>query len=189
MSAPITLVQDQRQSPGFLLFVPVFRHGFNDKTPLQRRAALEGLLYAPIVAAELLDGAADVSVGMADFDLSYASGTISSAKFLFNSRPVVRPARFNATRTLNLLGRDLTFAAHSTPQFDAQKVDNTSAIVFIAGGLISAWLAALMWQQIALRRRAERVATGMTADLERLAQVVRHTSNSVSITDAKLRIV
>ena len=189
MTAPITLIQDQRHSPGFLLLEPVFRRGFDPKTPEQRRAALEGLLYAPIVAAELLHGAVDVTDGMADFDLSDATGATASNRFIFDSRPAAQAGRFKATRTLNLLGRDLTFSAHSTLQFDEKQESEAPEFLFISGSLISAWLSMLMWQQIVLRRRAERVSTGMSADLKRLAQVVRHTSNSVAITDVELHIV
>jgi hypothetical protein len=59
--------------------VPVFRHGIDATAPTQRRAQLDGLLFAPIVAAELLQGAADVTGGMADFDLSDAAGLTRSA--------------------------------------------------------------------------------------------------------------
>jgi PAS domain S-box-containing protein len=189
MTAPIKMIQDERRRPGFLLFVPVFRHGGATKTPEQRRAAFEGLLYAPIVAAELLDAAVDITGGMVDFDLSDAAGASASSRFIFNSRPALRAGHFSATRTLHVLGRDLTFSAHSTAQFDQKQESGAPLLLFLAGSLISVWLAILMWQQIALRRRAERVATGMGADLERLAQVVSHTSNSVAITDAELHIV
>jgi two-component system, sensor histidine kinase and response regulator len=189
LTAPISLIQDERHSPGFLLFVPVFRDGIDATTPAQRRASLDGLLYAPIVAAELLRGATEVTGGMADFDLSDAAGVTSSAAFVFTSEAAASAGRFNTTRALNLLGRKFTLHARSTAQFDAKMITKEPGILFIAGALISALLAALMWRQTALRRRAEGVATGMTADLERLAQVVRHTLNSVAITDSELRIV
>ena len=45
----ITLVQDQRKTPGILLFVPVYQTGAPTGTVAERRAALLGLMYSPIV--------------------------------------------------------------------------------------------------------------------------------------------
>ena len=58
LSEKITLVQDGEKTPGFLLFVPIYRVGTDPSTPAQRQAALVGLGYAPIVAAELFEGLA-----------------------------------------------------------------------------------------------------------------------------------
>jgi PAS domain S-box-containing protein len=189
MTAPVAQVEDEHHTPGFLLFMPVFVHGAELTTPTQRRAALVGLLYAPIVAAELLHEAADVSDGMANLDLVDIGIAPPSAWFVFSSRLAQQPGRFNATQELKLLGCNLTISVHSTTKFDQIQDDEISTLLFIAGGLISAWLAALLWRQIVLHRRAEHIASGINANFERLAQLVKHTSNSVAITDTELRIV
>jgi CHASE1-domain containing sensor protein len=49
LSGKINLVQDATKSPGFLLCVPIYRPGTKPTTPEQRRAALVGLAFAPIV--------------------------------------------------------------------------------------------------------------------------------------------
>lgn len=56
LSAPVPLVQDHAHGPGLLLLVPVFRDGADPVTPEQRRQALVGVLYAPLVAQEILHG-------------------------------------------------------------------------------------------------------------------------------------
>ena len=42
LTAAITLVQDDERRPGFLLFVPVYRHGADASTPEQRQLELRG---------------------------------------------------------------------------------------------------------------------------------------------------
>jgi CHASE1-domain containing sensor protein len=66
----ITLVQQPYgNTPGVLLFVPVYANGAHPSTADERRASLVGLLYAPIVIAELLDGMAGIVIDDVDFHL------------------------------------------------------------------------------------------------------------------------
>ncbi|MBL0124649.1 MAG: PAS-domain containing protein [Betaproteobacteria bacterium] len=201
LSAPITLVQDERRGAGFLLFVPVFRHGTDPTTASQRRSALIGLLYAPMFAADLLRGIADVDAELADFELYDVTGTAGSVpasqrvfdSFNSASHPghiIATPlhSRFQAMRNVELPGRDLKLRVRSTPQFDATISGSPPWLLFAGGALISAMLAMLLRKQASGRHRAEVFAQHMTTDLERLAQVAKHTSNAVLITDRELRI-
>ncbi len=195
LTAAITLVQDQRRSPGAVLYVPVYAQGAPVSTVEERRAALLGLLSASIVIAELLDGLYEAANGQLDFHLFdgkagstpvYEAGErLSDA--LLGGDPA-RARRFHGTRTLALPGRDYLLRAAATPQFEAAFASPAPWLVFGCGAAISAMLALLLWQQTSRRRRAESMARRMTAELERLAQVVKHTSNAVTITDRELRI-
>ena len=200
LTAAITLVQDQRRSPGVVLYVPAYAQGAPVSTVEERRAALLGLLSAPIVIAELLDGVHSAADDQVDFDLfDAASGAAATGNTLlyqagerlsdaaFGSDPA-RVRRFHATRTLSLPGRDYVLRVAGTPQFEAAYASPTPWLAFGCGVAISAMLALLLWQQASRRRRAESMARRMTAELERLAQVVKHTSNAVTITDRELRI-
>ena len=62
------------------------------------------------------------------------------------------------------------------------------AAVVAGGALLSMLLAFLVWALSSARIRAQTFAERMTADLDRLAQVVKHTDNAVMITDPSLRI-
>ena len=48
VTASIKLVQDQRQTPGVLIFVPVYASGARTTSVAERRAALSGVLGAPL---------------------------------------------------------------------------------------------------------------------------------------------
>ncbi|MBC7940812.1 MAG: CHASE domain-containing protein [Chitinophagaceae bacterium] len=200
LTAAIALVQDRRHSAGFLLFVPVFRHGADPTTPAQRRQALVGLLFAPMVVGEMLAAVPDVAAGLAHFQLiDVALGTTvfesdvdpnSSAGGAGLAPPV---GRFQDERRLSLPGRDMLLRVRSTRQFDAAHKSSAPWLVFVGGLLSSAMLGAalalLMRQQASLRTRAEVLAESLTSDLDRLAQVVRHTSNAVLTTDLEQRVV
>ena len=197
ISGSVVLVQDERRSPGFLLYLPVYRRGADPTTPAQRKHALLGLLYAPVVAAELLAGVHDVAGGDLDFELADPTAGLPDQGLIYDSSVSARAAasgprqaagRFTATRAVPLPGHALKLQARSTAHFDAGLADWPSWLIGGCGVLVSALLAALLRQQSSGRLRAEALARSMTADLDRLAQVARHTSNAVSITDRSLRI-
>jgi CHASE1-domain containing sensor protein len=79
----ITLVQDERRSPGVLLYLPVYGDAPADAEASAAgalggppRGPLRGFLYAPIVVSELLEGLADVLAGRVRLELfDTASGT------------------------------------------------------------------------------------------------------------------
>ena len=181
-------------TPGFLYLVPVFRQGSNPTGAQQRREALVGLLYAPIVANELFDAVAAVGDGAIAFDLLTVDSA-GTAQVLYASEkaaPGTVPAAspmFAAVRNLSISGRGLTLRASSTPAFEAGIQSHAVLLVGAAGALLSLLLALTVWSIAANRMRAQTLARRMTTELDRLAQVVRHTSNSVTISDAQRRIV
>jgi PAS domain S-box-containing protein len=232
----VTLVQDQRKTPGMLLFVPVYQTGAPTGTVAERRAALLGLIYSPIVVDELLNELvnelvnelmneppnqlkqkgyaapnnaqprkkSDLAAQRIDFKVFDAAPGQSDAKVLFDSANRISPPgvafasgtgpaakaqhRFSLRQALAVPGRQFAIEIHSTPQFDAA-IDRSSAwLTFGLGALLSALMALLLRQQSTGLLRATALASKMTADLNRLAQVVEHTSNAVSIHDQDNRI-
>ena len=196
LTGTIALVQDNQQTAGALLFVPVYRSGEQVTNVQERRAALIGLLYSPIVFAELMQGIAAAEGGDIEFQLlDPGTQTLRQSNTFYNSdRSPDRGragvgARFERYQTLSLTQRDIVLRIVSTPRFEAE-VDHLPSWAVLGGGsIVSILLALLLRQQASGRRRAEALAQDMTRHLDRLAAVVRHTSNSVSISDSKLRII
>ena len=196
ITAPITLAQDTRHTPGLLLFMPAYQAGRPQVTPAQRRAALRGVLYAPIVYTDLLLGLADAVGVRADLRLVDGGAAAPADAVVFDStrapgasgEAATAAARHTALRPLALAGRTLTLEVRSTPVFDASYGSRTPALVFASIALASVLLAALLRQQATGRQRAEALAQGMTIELDRLAKVAQRTSNAVIITDRALRI-
>ena len=199
LSPTFTLVQDDRRSPGFVLYLPVYRHGADPITPAQRRQALVGLLFAPMVVAEILTAVPEVATGLVHFQLvdkaigntifDTADGSGSGAA---GAAGASGAGRLHDERTLLLPGREMLLRVRSTAAFDAANNGAAPWMVFFGGALASALLAAalalLLRQQALLRSRAEALAASLSVDLERLAQVVQHTQNAVLTTDREQRI-
>ena len=205
LTGTVTLVQDARQGPGVLLFVPIFRPDAGAAPVDGRHGELRGLLYAPIIIAELLEGLGDVMAGQVRVELfDTASGTVAGP-LMYDSRPeagaaagsttdaapatpVRSPARFETLHLVTLPGRLATLRVRSTPAFEAAFASRAPLAFFVGTLLATGLLAALLRQQATGRRRAETLAQQMTADLGRLALVARRTSNAVVITDTRRRI-
>jgi PAS domain S-box-containing protein len=176
LTAALALVQNTKQSPGMLLFVPVYKNGPQPTNAQERRASLLGLLYAPIVMSELLNTMPDVTEKQITFDLIDDAGP-QGATLLFDAshetsqlaNPLAAPlgARFSQNQSFWMLGRALTLRVSSTPQFDAS-IDHVTPWLTLAGGaLTSLLLALLLRQQMTGRRRAELMAESMTRTLRR----------------------
>jgi two-component system, sensor histidine kinase and response regulator len=193
LTAAITLVQDNQRRAGFLLFVPIFRQGADPTTPAQRKQALVGLLYAPMVVDEMLAAVPDVAAGLANFqliDLPHGAAVFDSSghstRSAADAGETVASGRFRDERRLSLPGRDALLRVRSTPQFDAAHRSAAPALVLVVGiagsGLLAALLSLLLRQQASMRSRAEALA-------ENLTQVVRYTHHAVLTTDLTQRIV
>jgi signal transduction histidine kinase/DNA-binding NarL/FixJ family response regulator/HPt (histidine-containing phosphotransfer) domain-containing protein len=147
MTKAITLVQDQNQGVGVLMYLPVYAQGAIMLTVQERRASLVGLLYAPIVLHELLEGVNAVTASRLDFELHQAA---PDSTFLFTTnqhqpqagmaQAEAKEPRFVSSQPVLLAGRELTLRMTSTPEFEAN-IDHTSSwLVLASGALISALL-------------------------------------------------
>jgi len=82
----------------------------------------------------------------------------------------------------------LTLRINSTPVFVAVQDRSSLAIAGVGGALVSFMMALAVWLLLVGRLRAQHLAERMTGDLDRMARVVQHTNNAVSIADAQGRI-
>ena len=185
LTARIALVQDNGHTPGFLLFLPVYREGQNPYLlPDLRPATLVGLLYAPIVAAELLQTTRTATQTHLNFVLYDGNARTETARVYADELPGVSNASHTTQRRLYVGGRHLTLATESNPEFDALQDRSSLALAGIGGTVLSLLAALATWLLAAGRLRAQNLARRMTHDLDRLARVVQHTHNAVAITNA-----
>ncbi|RZL38253.1 MAG: PAS domain S-box protein, partial [Rubrivivax sp.] len=199
LSTPVRLVQDPLKGPGFLLIVPVYRQGHDPGTPGARREALAGLLYAPLVAKDLLRGLAEPAAPLLDLKLSAQLLNGEFLPLLAMREGEVLPPEEAADYALadtataeslrfKVLGREFLLEAALTPQAAVRLLGLSGLGLEIGGALLSVLLALTVYLLAAGRTRAEMMARAMTADLTRLAMVASHTSNAVMITDAERHI-
>jgi len=196
----IELLQDAKRSPGLLFLLPVYRKGSAAPSTEQRQRDLLGILYAPIVASELLGSVSAATDSLIDFELF--DGTEANPKALIfdadgipaSASPVKRNSRFTqrkfvVDKVINVGSRVLTLRIDSTPRFEAAQDRSSLLIIGLGGTLVSFLMAISVWLLAVGRQRAQALASSMTAELDRMAQVVQHTDNAVTIMDREMRIV
>jgi diguanylate cyclase (GGDEF)-like protein/PAS domain S-box-containing protein len=200
LSSPAPLVQAPLKGPGFLLLVPVYRDGYDPGTPARRRTQLLGLLFAPLVASELLEGVAEQAATLLNLKLSARKVDGEFQPLLAAHDGAMLPfaeladysldeAPMAETRQLDIEGRQFRLQAALTDAAARRLIGLSGMDIQLGGTLLSLLLAVTVWLLAAGRARAEQLARDMTADLARLAMVASRTTNAVSITGAGNRIV
>ena len=180
LSKDLVLGFGERRAPGFLYLVPIYRQGSDPVTSKQRHASLVGLVYAPIFAEDLLRGVLVAADSNLHYELVHSSGRVGPMS--------ARPPIFEARRTLSTGGRELTLRASSSTEFEDAIDRSPLGIVGIGGAALNLLLALVVWSLASGRVRAQTLAERMTVELDRLAQVAKHTSDAVVITDRLHRI-
>jgi PAS domain S-box-containing protein len=200
LSASIPLVQDGQKRPGFLYLLPLYKKGEFVETPRQRRRAIEGFLYAPIVLEEVIASTASSHSQLIDFEILEGADETHQT-LLFDADRAAEPITgklpvdhykgrsFQTRRQFSVGSQMLTVYASSTPMLEAALDHRTPAMLGVGGLLLSLTLASTFWLALMGRSRAVALARGMTTELDRMAKVATHTSNSVLVTDEHLRIV
>ena len=198
LTAPIGLMgMGGVQVPGFLIVLAVYEGGHVPATVAERRAAVRGVLYAPLIIEELVGEAASAGGGLVEFDLfdGLPDGT-TVPFFSFRApdsivpiqagEPPVRPAVFLPVVIANRL---IAVRAWPSQRWLAD-IDHSTPISAGAGiAAFSVALAFAIWLLATGRARAVELAQSMTVELDRLAKVARHTTNGVIIADRARRIV
>ncbi len=190
LSGSIILVQDQVKTPGFLLFMPVYKDGAAPLLPNAAPAALIGLVYSPIVARELLSTTSPVvnaNLMLAVYDGKPGdSGALVYADEGFVPSPEGEssdPTHLSSRSSIEVGGRELTVWVRATPAFASAQDRSSMVLAGVGGASLSLMLALSVWLLAAGRLRAQNLATRMTSDLDRLARVAQHTKNVVMIVD------
>ncbi|MCE4537418.1 CHASE domain-containing protein [Pelomonas sp. P7] len=190
LSSPTPLVQDRQQGPGFLLLVPVYKQGRDPGTPAERRAALLGLLYAPLVASELLQGATDQAASLLDLNLSARTldGQFAPLLATRNGRPLPPAEAADASITeeptaqslrFTVAGREFLLEAALTREAAMGLLGLSGVGLELGGALLSLMFAVTVYLLAVGRARAEQLAQDMTADLARLARVADEARQSL----------
>jgi signal transduction histidine kinase/CheY-like chemotaxis protein len=175
LTSRVQLLEDPLRGAGYLYLVPVY----SGETPTSveaRRERLLGLVYASIVADQLMAGIADVADGLLDFELfdgeSLAreslvfdnDGHLDDAQGLIDDR-YRAGRRFTSVQTIVVGGRPLLVRTSTTAAFDSTIEWMRPWLVGLAGAVLSCLLGATIWLMGMAHVRAESLAQRMTAQL------------------------
>ena len=179
LTASVTLVQDQRQTPSVLLFVPVYAKAAHPVSVAERRAALVGLLYAPLVIEELLSGLPEVASGMMDIEV-FDSTPGGAAALIYDSdkhgatlaglRAPGAEHLFSTSQSMSLMGRELSVRVNSEPRFEATLDRRSPWRIAVGGAVLAALLALYLRDRLRQLVIVSALVRSRTAELERIAR-------------------
>ena len=207
ITGKITLVQDGNKQAGFLYLVPVYKNGSISTTPEERLAALDVLVYTPIILEEAMIGVAETALGEIDFEIFDGEKTTKDAQLYDSGKRLdgVQGSTIDASNfaepmfkkftPVSVGGHSWIFVTRTTPKFNAG-IDRSMVIIQgVGGAILSLLLAGIVWTLGTGRARAMTLAKDMTADL---SAAIRETGDlrstidqhlMVSVTDAQGRII
>jgi len=135
----ITLVQDRKTQPGFIIFVPVYNPGQPIDTIQQRRAAIKGFVSAGVRSTELIEGLFAESLSPDSALQIYDGATKKPASRIYQSPSydnLIKQSKITqATRTFKSGNKDWTISTYVNQNF-ASKTQREQPQEILLGGII-----------------------------------------------------
>lgn len=192
----INLVQDAQKSPGFLLLHPVYYDDMPLDTVEERRAALQGWIYAPFLAREFLEATGGRGSFASDLFLQiYDGGTEDAESVIYNNRGVYNSQQplYVIKKTEEVLGQEWTLVWSSTPHLEQRIISNEPFVILFSGmaftSLLSMFLIVISQRTEVVKREVERKTRQFVASEGRMRMLVRHTPAAVAMLDRDMRYI
>ncbi|MGM0600347.1 MAG: CHASE domain-containing protein [Candidatus Rifleibacteriota bacterium] len=185
ISGRVTLVpaSNGKSDPAFLMCLPIFASGKPLETVENRRADLWGYVVSGFLMTELMQGIFPNINHEVEFEIFDGSEPAAS-NLMFDSHvstPECLHQKFTAQKVLNLYGRQWTLFFHSTPAFEARRVDQSPWIIF-AGSIVISLLIFLFLKMLeGTGERALELAREMTHALKESEEKYRDLSDNLPV--------
>ncbi|MFC3079474.1 CHASE domain-containing protein [Phenylobacterium terrae] len=161
MSGKVELVQEitEDKQAGFLIYQPVYRGGATPTAVEERRRLLDGFVYAPFRADDLLHGIysdqQNPRVDFAVYDGAPEPENLLHRSFSGSVAARAADARFTSERRITIAGRTWTLRFFTRPEFELGS-GRSFPLLFLGGGMLATLLvAAATWSQVRARLAAE----------------------------------
>ncbi|QEG41874.1 Phytochrome-like protein cph1 [Roseimaritima ulvae] len=174
ISGMVTLVQETETDVqrGFLVYLPIFDRSLPRDTLEQKRAAVQGFVYAPFRANDLMQGILQSETSDIDFEI-FDGETLTATHLLYDSNGTLHGTsdnaapQFSETFQLNLHGRTWTLYFESKPGFIGPTESATSFLVACVGLLVDVLLFLVIGSIGRRHRHAAMLAESMTQAFRR----------------------
>lgn len=172
ITGPITLVQDEKKTPGFLQFVP-FYDSKNISTLELRRKHFVGHVYAPFIMSKLIKGTLEQKSRHLIFSI-YDEGQplydeLNAENPSFTSAPL-----FRKNITLEVYGRTWEFNIQTAKSFNNEVDTHQSSYILFGGVVIDCMLIVLFLLLSNINRKSILVTEKITQKLEVSEEYFRH---------------
>jgi signal transduction histidine kinase len=188
LTARVTLVQEiagQRHQAGFLMYVPVYRgRGVPDSVDA-RRSRLDGYVYSPFRAEDLLSRIYTAGAESREVSLAIHDGPAPTPETLMyqtdadDARGTDGPLRMVVP--IDVAGHRWTAVAAARPPFQRLSSANAAPAAALAGIAATLMLATLAWSQARATRNAQRARDEVRAINESLEQRIATRTRELEI--------
>ena len=186
VSGKIRLVfeTDQDQQAGFVIFLPVYKHGAPHSTVAERRANIIGWICSVFRVGDLMQGLLGERTSETDIEI-YDGEEVSDRTVMYDANTLVKHhnPRFQSFRRISIAGRTWTVGVHSLPEFDTQLDKEKLTIVINYGIGMSLLLALLTWLLVYGRKRALQAAAELEHASRKNAMLLLTASDGIFIVD------
>ncbi len=184
VTGPITLVQDNKKTPGFLFYEPIYKSASIPRTLIAKRNLIIGVTYAPFIMEKLMQGTLASKNRLVSFTIK------DEDEVLFKDALVDRDPEplFTRKMTIDMFGRTWNFDIESSLSFRAATSNNQPYWILFGGIIIDTLLFALFvfltrtnrqallyadQMNMALQSKTERLQKS-NEDLEQLSYIASH---------------
>lgn len=172
ITGPIILVQDQKQTPGFLQFLP-FYNSTDVDTLAKRQASFIGHVYAPFIMHKLIEGTLRQENRHLIFSI-YDGESPLYDELTENNTNYTQTPLFSKKITLPVYGRSWDFTIQTANSFTDEINVNQSIYILVGGIVIDAMLLLLFLSLSSTNRKSLSLANRMTKELSVSEEYFRH---------------
>lgn len=169
-SSKVTLVQEDGQGktqPGFLVYVPIYAKNKPLRTSQEREAALQGFVYAPFRAWDMLGQLYQNQNRL--FELQLYAGEAVTANLLYETGDVTADALFRVDLPVDIGGTRWTARFSSNANFNQEIFSELPLVLFLA--VIG--MECLLFLTFVLDSRHRRTLEAATRELEKSNHEIR----------------
>lgn len=166
ITAPITLVQDSRKTPGFLFYAPFYDDddGEELKTVEQRQDKFIGLVYAPFITNKLMEGTLQNNLRLVNVRIG-DTGTVVYDELKAGEEDYDSEAEYKQTNSIDMYGRPWTIEIQAAKSFRESTESSQPMIILIGGAIVDILLFVVFLMLTRSNKHAARMAGEMTEEL------------------------
>lgn len=184
ITRPITLVQDQEKTPGFLLYAPYYK-GDNDQTEAKRIQNFEGMVYAPFIFKKLMSGVLEKQQRHVAIKISDQQNVLYNEHYSTDTHFDAN-TNFKLNKSIPMYGQQWNFEIWGSQSFN-NAISGTQPLSILVGGIvIDTLLLALFISISRSNQRAMNMVHKLTIDLRKKTQHLTDANTTLLATQNKL---